>query len=103
MDGLAIDLLSPTNRTFIITKNNNSLDGAFVSGATGEGWRAIQPYSYKVQLNEPADDLIAKIELPYDPALLALMKIDQANTAVGKLAPDGKSWMISESQRNVHV
>lgn len=102
-DGLAIDLLSPANRTFTITQNNRSLDGAFVSGANGEGWRSIQPYSYVIKVNEPANDLIGKVELPYDPVMLKTLGIDQADTAVGKLAPDGKSWMIAELQRNVHV
>jgi hypothetical protein len=102
-DGLAVDVLSPTNRTFRITQNSNPLSGSFVSGTTGEGWRAIQPYSYVVQVSQPANDLIAKIELPYDPTMLNIMGIDQANTAVGKLSQDGKSWMISEPKRNVHV
>jgi hypothetical protein len=54
-------------------------------------------------MSEPANDLIAKIELSYEPTMLNVMGIDQANTAVGKLSQDGKSWIISESQRNVHV
>jgi hypothetical protein len=95
--------MSPTTRTFTITQNNNALSGAFVSAASGEGWRAIQPYSYVIKTNEPANDLIAKVELPYDPMMLQSMGIDQADTAVGKLSPDGKSWVVAESQRNVHV
>ncbi|KAG8168488.1 hypothetical protein KVR01_001237 [Diaporthe batatas] len=54
-------------------------------------------------MNETAQDLIAKIELPYDPVTLQQQGFDVANTFVGKLAPDGKAWVIIEGQRNVHM
>jgi hypothetical protein len=54
-------------------------------------------------MNETANDLIAKIELPYDPVALQKIGIDQSNTYVGTLAADKKSWVVSESQRNVHM
>jgi hypothetical protein len=102
VDGLAIDLLSPNNRTFVITQNTNALDGKFVTGTTGENFQALLPYSYIIKLNESAEDLIAKVELPYDPSQLAASGFDPADTYVGKLAADGMSWMIMENQRNVH-
>lgn len=54
-------------------------------------------------MNETAQDLIAKIELPYDPISLQEQGFDLSNTFVGKLAADGKAWVVSEGQRNVHV
>lgn len=102
VDGFAVDLLSPKNRTFVVAQNNQPLDGKFVSGTTGENFQAILPYSYVIKLNEPADDLISKVELPYEPTKLESAGFDPADTYVGKLAPDGKSWMIMENQRNIH-
>ena len=64
---------------------------------------ALSPYSYVIKLNETADDLIAKVEVPYDPAQLRAQGVDPANTYVGTLARDKKSWVVSETQRNVHV
>lgn len=101
-DGFAVDLLSPKNRTFVVTQNNKPLDGKFVSGTTGENFQAILPYSYIIKVNEPTGDLISKVELPYDPAKLKAAGFDQADTYVGMLAPDGKSWTIMENQRNIH-
>lgn len=54
-------------------------------------------------MNETAQDLIAKIELPYDPIALQQKGFEVSNTFVGKLAPDGKAWVITEGQRNVHI
>lgn len=102
-DGLALDLLSPKNRTLVVQQNPNPLPGNFVTGSTGETFVNLLPYSYIVRLNESAHDLIAKIELPYDPVSLQAAGIDQRNTYVGTLAPDGKSWVVAENLRNVHV
>ncbi|KAK9446250.1 hypothetical protein VB005_00095 [Metarhizium brunneum] len=103
VDGLALDLFSPRNRTLVVTNNSSPLPGTFVTGTTGEGFVNLSKYSWVVKLNETADDLIAKIELPYDPVALAGQGVQVANTYVGKLAKDKKSWVISETQRNVHV
>jgi hypothetical protein len=103
VDGLALDLFSPLNRTLVVTKNPRPLSGRFVSGSTGAPFEALSKYSYVVQMNETANDLIAKIELPYDPVALQKIGIDQSNTYVGTLAADKKSWVVSESQRNVHM
>jgi hypothetical protein len=102
-DGLALDLLSPVNRTLVVQKNTSPLPGNFVTGSTGEPFMALSSYSYVIKLNETANDLIAKVEVPYDPVMLQTMGIDLSNTYVGTLAADKKSWVISESQRNVHV
>lgn len=102
-DGLALDLFSPTNRTLVVTNNTSPLPGNFVKGSSGEGFTSLSKYSWVIKMNETAQDLIAKIELPYDPVALQQEGFDVSNTFVGKLAPDGKAWFISEAQRNVHV
>ncbi|KAF4633781.1 hypothetical protein G7Y89_g4330 [Cudoniella acicularis] len=53
-------------------------------------------------MNETANDLIAKIEVPCDPRMLNAMGIQEANTYVATLAPDKKSWIVDDSTRNVH-
>jgi len=103
VDGLALDLFSPTNRTVVVQQNLQPLDGRFVTSSFGEPFMALSNYSYVVKVSDKAQDLIAKIELPYDPIAVAKMGVDFRNTYVGTLAADGKSWVISESQRNVHV
>lgn len=101
-DGLALDLFSPKNRTLVVKQNQTPLSAKFITGSTGEPFVALSNYSYVISMNETANDLIAKIEIPYDPTVLAGMGIQEANTYVGTLAPDGKSWVISENTRNVH-
>ncbi|KAI5460420.1 hypothetical protein BGZ63DRAFT_454703 [Mariannaea sp. PMI_226] len=96
VDGLALDLFSPTNRTLVVTTNMSPLPGIFVAGSSGEGFINLSNYSWVIKLNETANDLIAKIELPYDPSSLKELGIDMANTYVGTLAMDKKSWVVSE-------
>ncbi|KAK7177975.1 hypothetical protein PSPO01_15974 [Paraphaeosphaeria sporulosa] len=103
VDGLALDLFSPSNRTLVVKQNTSPLPGSFVSGSTGAPFVSLSNYSWVIKLNETANDLIAKVELPYDPIALHQVGIDQGNTYVGVLAADKKSWIVSESQRNVHV
>jgi len=103
VDGLALDLFSPVNRTLVVTQNTSPLPGNFVTGSTGEGFVNLSNYSWIIKMNETARDLIAKVELPYDPVALQQQGVDVSNTYVGTLAADKKSWIISESQRNVHV
>lgn len=103
VDGLAIDLFSPSNRTLVVSQNTSPLPGNFVTGSTGESFISLSNYSWVIKMNETANDLIAKVELPYDPVMLQQMGVDQGNTYVGKLASNGKSWFVSELQRNVHV
>lgn len=103
VDGLALDLFSPTNRTLVVTNNTSPLPGNFVTGSSGEGFISLSNYSWIIKFNETAQDLIAKIELPYDPSALKGRSVDVSNTYVGTLAKDKKSWIVSETQRNVHV
>lgn len=103
VDGLALDLFSPSNRTLVVTNNSSPLPGAFVSGSTGEGFVNLSKYSWIIKFNETATDLIGKIELPYDPDAVAKQGVQLANTYVGQLAKDKKSWKILEAQRNVHM
>ncbi|KAH7371912.1 hypothetical protein BKA64DRAFT_269344 [Cadophora sp. MPI-SDFR-AT-0126] len=101
-DGLALDLFSPKNRTLIVKQNTSPLGAQFVTGTTGEPFVALSNYSYIIQMNETANDLIAKIEIPYEPEKLNAMGIQEANTYVATLASDKKSWVVAESTRNVH-
>lgn len=103
VDGLALDLFSPKNHTLVVTNNTSPLPGNFVTGSTGEGFVNLSKYSWVIKFNESANDLIAKIELPYDPEALVQQGIQLANTYVGTLAADQKSWIVSETQRNVHM
>ncbi|KAF7906299.1 hypothetical protein EAF00_000578 [Botryotinia globosa] len=101
-DGLALDLFSPKNRTLVITQNTSPLGAQFVTGTTGEQFVALSNYSYIIRMNETANDLIAKIEIPYDPVILTMIGVQESNTYVATLAPDKMSWVINESTRNVH-
>ncbi|KAH6658570.1 hypothetical protein BKA67DRAFT_491306, partial [Truncatella angustata] len=101
-DGLALDLFSPKNRTIVVNQNLQPLGGQFVTGSTGEGFTALQNYSYTIQTSDNAQDLIAKIEVPYDLDMLRQMGIQESNTYVGKLADDKMSWVVDETIRNVH-
>lgn len=101
-DGLALDLFSPKNRTLIVQQNKTPLPGHFVTGANGGPFVALSNYSYIIRMNETANDLIAKIEIPYDPEMLGKMGVQEANTYVGTLASNKKSWVIDDSTRNVH-
>jgi hypothetical protein len=101
-DGLALDLFSPKNRTITIQQNTTPLAAHFVSGANGEPFIALSNYSYIMKMNETANDLIAKIEIPYDPVKLNAMDVQESNTYVATLSNDKKSWIIDDQTRNVH-
>jgi hypothetical protein len=79
-DGLALDLFSPKNRTLVVKQNNSPLSAQFISGNSGEPFVALSNYSYIIQMNETANDLIAKIEIPYNPEQLNEMGIQEANS-----------------------
>jgi hypothetical protein len=102
-DGLALDRFSPRNRTLIVHKNTSPLPGNFVSGSTGEPFIALSKYSWVIKVNDTARDLIAKVELPYEPENVQRRGCDVANTYVGILSGDGKSWAVDESRQNVHT
>lgn len=101
-DGLALDLFSPKNRTLVVHQNTKPLPGHFVTGSSGAPFVALSNYSYIIKMNETADDLIAKIEIPYDLDTLHRLGVQEGNTYVGTLADDKLSWVISEADRNVH-
>ncbi|KAF4635015.1 hypothetical protein G7Y89_g3081 [Cudoniella acicularis] len=101
-DGLVLDLFSPKNRTLVVKQNTSPLGAQFITGTTGAPFVALSNYSYIIQMNETANDLIAKIEIPYEPVMLSAVGIQESNTYVGTLAPDKKSWIIDDSTRNVH-
>jgi hypothetical protein len=102
--GLVLEVLSPKDRSLMVSQNTTPLPGTFVSGASSStGFMALQPFSYVVKTSEPANDLIAEIELPFDKEALQQQGMIPSDTYVGKLAADGKSWMISETRRNILV
>lgn len=101
-DGLALDLFSPKNRTLVVLQNTKPLPGNFVTGTTGAPFIALSNYSYIIKMNETANDLIAKIEIPYDLQTLNRLNVQEGNTYVGTLASDRMSWVINEATRNVH-
>ncbi|CAG8952870.1 hypothetical protein HYFRA_00007584 [Hymenoscyphus fraxineus] len=102
-DGLIIDVFSPKARTVVVTQNMTPLGATFVSGTQGENFVAISNYSYQIKTNDSANDLIAKIEIPFQPQMLDQMNVSSANTFVAVLAPDGRSWVVDDQLRNVHV
>jgi hypothetical protein len=101
-DGLALDLFSPKNRTLVVKQNTSPLSAQFVTGTNGSPFVALSNYSYVITMNETANDLIAKIEVPYDPVMLNKMGIQEANTYVATLSSDKKSWVVDDATRNVH-
>jgi hypothetical protein len=101
-DGLALDLFSPKNRTLIVKRNTSPLGAQFVTSASGEPFVALSNYSYIIRVNETANDLIAKIEVPYNPRTLNTMGFQGANTYIATFARDKRSWVVDDSTRNVH-
>ncbi|RDW61324.1 hypothetical protein BP5796_11216 [Coleophoma crateriformis] len=102
-DGLALDLFSPKNRTLVVKQNTAPLPAQFVSGTTGSPFVALMNYSYIITMNETANDLIAKIEIPFDLGNLAAQGVNPSNTYVGTLAADKQSWVVNDANRNVHI
>jgi hypothetical protein len=100
-DGLALDIFSPKNHTLVVMQSTSPLGAQFITGNSGEPFVALSNYSYVIQMNETANDLIAKIEIPYDPAMLSTMGIPESNTYVATLSQD-KSWTVNDATRNVH-
>ncbi|OCL08449.1 hypothetical protein AOQ84DRAFT_376753 [Glonium stellatum] len=84
VDGLALDLLPPANRTLVVQQNTAPLFGSFVTGNSGELFMSLSNYSWVIVMNETANDLIAKIELPYDPDALAQLGVNPDNTMSGR-------------------
>jgi hypothetical protein len=78
------------------------MTGRYVTGTTGQAFRGLQGYSYIIKTNVPAPDLIARIEMPWDPVRLTEFGVDPSNTFIGKMAADGKSWEVVDTWRNVN-
>jgi hypothetical protein len=98
-----MDVYSPSNRSLTVGQNTNPMAVQYVSGSTGGIYRALSPYSYKIQTTGPAVDLIASLQVPYDPIKLLAFGVDPSNAFVGKLASDNQSWVIVESQTAVDM
>ena len=77
--GLNVDVFSPKERLLIVQANTAPLPGRFVSGSTGEPFVALSAFSSIIKTNDTANDLIAKVELPYDLSVLQQQGIDQSN------------------------
>lgn len=100
--GLVIEVLSPKDRSLLVSQNMTPLPGNFVSGtSSSQGFIALQSFSYVVKTSEPANDVIAEIALPFDKAALEQQGMSATDTYVGKLAADGKSWVVSETRRTI--
>lgn len=95
------NVYSPVDREVTVTMNKSPLNGTFVTGTTGSGYRTVRGYSYVFKTNPPGNDMIAKITIPYDPTRLQNVSIEQADTFIGKLADDKKTWMVSTARQTV--
>ena len=101
-DGMRLEILSPSERTLVVTQNNSPLAPDFVTSSSGP-FVALTPYSYVIKMNEQAQDLIAIVDIPFQRTTLEQQGIEPGNTFVGTLAPDGKSWVIDDGKRNVNL
>ena len=81
-DGLALDIFSPKNCILVVIQNTSPLPTQFVTGNSGSSFVALSKYSYIITVNGTANDLIAKIEVPYDPTALQSIRVQEANTYV---------------------
>jgi hypothetical protein len=80
-----------------VTQNMSPMTGRYVTGdANGGFYRAVSAYSWIVQTSDQAQDLIATLNIPYDPNMLEAYQVDPSNTFVARLAPDNQSWVLGE-------
>ena len=79
----------------------NPMTGRFTSGTTGGAYRGLSGYSYLLQTNDIGNDVIARVQLPWDPSTLTQLGVDPSNTFVGKLAADNQSWIIQDEKLDV--
>lgn len=103
-DGFKLDMLSPTNRTVIVRQNTTPLDAQFITGTNGGSAETFVPLSnnsYIVTMNEPANDLIANIAMPYNIDDIRAKGVQASNTYVATLAADKRSWIVDEATRNI--
>ena len=92
-DGLALDILLPKTRTLSVQQDTSPLGAQFITGTSGQPFVAlpVSNYSYIIKMNETANDLISKFEIPYDPMTIGEKGVQEANTYVATLAADKKS------------
>lgn len=96
-------MFSPSNQTVTVVKNNTPLPVQYISGTTGGNYRALTPYSYVVQTGSQAVDLIAELDIAYDPVKLLAFNVDPSNAFVVKLATDNSSWVNVPSRTTVDM
>lgn len=98
-----MDVYSPSNRSLTVAQNTNPMSVQYISGSTGGNYRALSPYSYIIQTAGAAVDLIASLQIPYDPIKLLAFGVDPSNSFVGKLSSDNQSWVIVDAQTVVDM
>jgi hypothetical protein len=79
------------------------MTGRFVTGSNGGSYRGLTAYSYMLKTNDISNDVIAKVEIPYDPTRLTQFGVDSANTFVGHMAADNKSWVLEDEVLDVNT
>lgn len=79
------------------------MTGLFTTGTNGGRYRAVSGASYVLKTNEPADDVVARVEIPWDPERLSRVGVDPANTFVGKLSTNNQSWDIMHAKSEVNM
>ena len=59
----------------------------------------LASYSYIIRTSDQANDLVAEVELPFDPEQLDAIGVNPSNTYVGTLAQDKKNpgWSLRPS------
>jgi hypothetical protein len=62
---------------------------------------ALSNYSYIIKMNEKANSLIAKVEVPYNSATLNAKGALETSTYVATLLLDKYSWVVNDSTSNV--
>jgi hypothetical protein len=78
------------------------MTGRFVTGTTGGSYRGLTAYSYMLKTNDESNDVIAKVEIPYDPSRLTQFGVDSSNTFVGRMAVDNRSWVLEDQTLDVN-
>lgn len=79
------------------------MTGRFATGTAGGMYRGLTAYSYMMKTNDAATDLIARVEVPWDPMELFSLGVDPSNTYVGKLSADNQSWALNDLRTDVNM
>lgn len=78
------------------------MTGRFVTGTNGGSYRGLTAYSYMLKTNDISDDVVAKVEIPYDPSRLSQFGVDSSNAFVGRMARDNHSWVLEDQVLDVN-